>query len=120
MTPTARSMKLLREEGRTVVRVEHYHYFARVRMDLWGFDLLWLKGHELGFVQVTTADNAAARIKKLIELPTTMSIAFHNVVEVHSWAQRGPRGKRKLWTCQRRRLVLQNGKVVECPLLTSS
>jgi len=104
MTPTKRSLDMLRAEGWMVAVVEHWNPYAKIRQDLFGFaDLLAVKRDEALLVQVTTGANMSARIAKVdqcqaaalwLECPTRS-------IEVHGWAKRGARGKRKTWTCRR-------------------
>lgn len=108
MSPTQRSLKLLRSEGGMVAITERWNPHARVRQDLFGFaDLLHVIGDTVIAVQTTTATHMNARIAKIrtlvaycawLHLPTRL-------VEVHGWSKKGPRGKRKVWTCRRVRLM---------------
>lgn len=99
---TPRSLKNLRDRGYEPCVVEYFNYFARKRKDLYGFiDIVALHPGERGIlgVQCTTASNLAAREKKAIALPAYWKwLQAGNVVEMHGWAKKGPKGKRKLWT----------------------
>lgn len=107
MSPTQRSLKLLREEGYTVAITERWNPWSRTRQDLFGFiDLLCFKDNVVLAVQTTDGTSVAKRIAKIratqafplwLNMPTRQ-------VEVHGWLKRGPRGKRKVWTCRRVRL----------------
>lgn len=107
VSPTQRTLALLRRHGLTAQITEHWNPFARIRQDLFGFcDVLaysW-KG-ELWFVQTTSGANHAAREAKLIETVAAKVLCdVHNVVVV-SWSKRGERGKRKTWTARVTRMT---------------
>ncbi len=97
------SLKKLRDEGWLVEKTEQWNPFARRRLDLFGFiDAVAIKGDITLAVQVTTGAHLAARLAKIgqsqaarlwLESPTRR-------IAVHGWAKRGPRGKRKQWTCR--------------------
>lgn len=87
MTPTQRSLELLRAENWTVAIVEHFNKWAGVRQDLFGvFDLLALNGRDTLGVQVTSASNVAARQKK-IDTADTLPALLHAGwrIQVHGW-----------------------------------
>lgn len=108
MSPTARTLKLLRDEGYLCQVVEHWNAFARRRVDLFGvIDVVAMRAGEVGLlgVQCTSAANAASRLTKARETPALgVWLSCANRFEVHSWGKRGGRGERKLWTCERRTL----------------
>lgn len=103
MTPTARSLKELRDDGWMAAVVERWNKFAKVRQDLFGFiDILAVKGDKTLAVQATSGTNVSARIKKICE---NQGASFwlespNRFIEVHGWRKVGPRGKRKLWECR--------------------
>ncbi len=105
MSPTARSLAHLKELGYQAKVVEKWNPFAKIRQDLFGVDLLALKPDEVLVIQATTGSNHAARRTKLEEAGF---IALWNgagvTLEIWSWAQQGPRGKRKPWQVRRERL----------------
>lgn len=82
---------------------EHWNSFVKRRKDFLGFaDLVCIRGNDTLAVQTTSGTNVAARIAKIrtiqaaalwLESPTRRIV-------VHGWAKRGPRGKRKVWTCR--------------------
>ncbi len=101
MTPTQRSLKLLRDAGYRCAIVERWNQYARIRQDLWGFcDLLCYHPTtgQIMFIQTTSGANVAARLAKLRANEHAVSLARHYRVEVHGWAKRGARGKRKMWS----------------------
>ena len=68
MSPTARSLKHLREQGYFVTVAEYWDHFARKRRDLYGiWDLLAIKPGETMAVQTTSGSNVSARVKKISE-----------------------------------------------------
>lgn len=72
-SPTARTLKLLRDEGYTVGVTERWIPQARKRADLWGFaDLAAIHPAHRGvlLVQATSASNHASRRTKLLALPS--------------------------------------------------
>ena len=86
MTPTLRSLALLREEGYTVAIVEKWNPHVRIRQDLFGFiDLLAIRKGETLAVQ-TTSTGVSSRIKKIMEsdyLPKVRDAGWRIVV--HGW-----------------------------------
>lgn len=125
MTPTARSMKYLRERGWMVTRVEQRlhmpgHPFP-ITKDAFGFgDLLVCSLTDgIALVQVTSTGHMAAREEKIQSLIHTIpgydsrpSYSFWLVsggrIFVHGWAKRGPGGERKLWTLTAHEIVLDS------------
>lgn len=119
-SPTQRSLALLRSEGWTAHVVEHWNPHARIRQDVGGWvDILAYRPSEwrrmdgvfgaypaqIMGVQTTTASNMAARIAKMKDLPSPgLWKRAGGLVEVHGWAKKGPRGKRKTWQVRRVRL----------------
>ena len=107
MSPTARSLEHLRALGYRAQVVERWNSFAKIRQDVFGADLIALKpGQPVLVVQATSGANHAARREKLdaagfIALWTSVGA----VLEVWSWSQQGPRGKRKTWTLRREALT---------------
>ena len=103
-TPTSRSLEFLRGQGYTAEVVERYNSFTRRRNDFLGFaDILAFKIGVRGVlaVQTTSGSNASARIEKIRQEPKAgLWLAAGNQIVVHGWAKRGPRGKRKVWTCR--------------------
>lgn len=102
ISPTQRSLKALREDGWTVEVVERWNPYARIRQDLFNFiDMVAIKpGHPITGIQVTAA-GASSRVKKIQAAPAARLwlLAGGNLL-VHSWAKRGPRGKRKVYQCR--------------------
>lgn len=84
MTPTQRSMKVLRELGYLVEVVEKWNSFTRTRKDLWGWaDLLAIKRGEVLAVQVTST-GVSSRIKKIMDSETIGRVREAGIrIEVH-------------------------------------
>jgi hypothetical protein len=103
MSPTRRSLALLRLTYPLVQVVEHWNQYARIRQDLFGFvDILAVCQNTVVAVQTTTASNLAARRAKILassaarfwlESPTRRIL-------IHGWHKAGPRGGRKTWQCR--------------------
>jgi len=106
MTPTARSIAYLREQMVPVDTAERWIPGANVRRDLFGcIDLVALYTETTAFIQVTTADNMAAREAKIRASQhfTELNKAGREVW-LHGWSKRGKRGERKRWTLTERRV----------------
>lgn len=94
-------MAMMRDGGWTVARTEHWDHYARRTKDLFGFaDILAINAGESRLIQTTTADNAAARYKKIcaIKEASDWLACYNRTIHVHSWGKRGGLGERKLWT----------------------
>jgi hypothetical protein len=101
MTPTARTLALLRRSGYTAAVVECWIPGANVRRDLFGFaDVLAVAVHReprFLLVQCTTSGHVAGRLAKAkgrSELRTWLSAG--GAFEVWGWAKRG-----RTWTVRR-------------------
>lgn len=107
MSPTQRSLALLRKEGWLAESVERWNAFTKTRRDLFKFiDIVAIRGNETLAIQTTSGTNVSARIEKIKLLPAADNwmLANSRTLEVHGWRRVGPRGKRKLWECRRIRL----------------
>lgn len=90
MSPTQRTLALLREQGWFCEIVEHWVAFPKPghRKDLWGFvDVLCLrdKGEIMG-VQCTTASNMKSRVSKIANhanLPPVLRAGL--ILQVWGW-----------------------------------
>jgi hypothetical protein len=99
MTPTARTLALLRREGYIAAVVERWLPVANVRRDLFDcIDVLGVKpGEPTIGVQATTAGHVAHRLAKAKALPQLRTwLACGHVFEVWGWALRAGR-----WTVRR-------------------
>jgi len=86
MTPTQRSLKVLRELGYLVEVVEKWNSFTRTRKDLWGWaDLLAVRRDEVLAVQVTS-EGVANRVAKVAASETVGRVREAGIrIEVHGW-----------------------------------
>ncbi len=100
MTPTARTLALLRREGFMPAVVERWIPGANVRADLWRFgDVLAVHpGRRLFLiVQTTTLPNLAGRLAKARSQPELSQwLAAGGLFEVHGWTKRNGS-----WACKR-------------------
>jgi hypothetical protein len=115
---SARSKQLLEKEGYLAQVVERWQsFFGRnsggrpgVRIDLFGIiDIVAVQASQNGVlgVQSTSGANASSRMKKALESKALrVWLEAGNRFEVHGWAKRGDRGKRKLWSCRREPISL--------------
>jgi hypothetical protein len=129
MTPTERSIALLKKSGHIVGKLERWNpYVPRpdggmgIRQDLWGFaDIIAFSplSDWVVLVQTTSGSNAAKRVEKIagITLALDWLKSPHRQIHVHAWAKRGERGQRKLWTCRTTILGLTlDGKLTSLPM----
>lgn len=101
MTPTQRALADLREEGWTAQVVEKWNPYARIRQDLFGcIDIVAVKadGGILGVQACAGASHAARVTKAKAEPKLAVWLAAGGKFQVWSYAKRGARGKRKVWT----------------------
>jgi hypothetical protein len=104
VTPTQRSLALLRRGGWTAEVVERWNSHARIRHDLFGcIDILAVRDGETLGVQTTSGSGVSARLRKLVGLPVLDTL--HRAgwcVQVHGWRKvklrRG--GKASRWDCR--------------------
>ncbi len=88
MTPTQRSLALLRKTGYRVAITEHWNAHAHCRQDLFGFvDLIAICPTEKPLaIQTTTRGNANARVEKILALPVTVDVLKGGfAIHVHGW-----------------------------------
>lgn len=106
MKALARSMKMIRDRGGIVAKVEHWNHFARRRQDLFGmFDLIWLSmsaeyddGQIVGVQVVNT--HVADHVEKLKANPIMAYwLACGAGITIHSWKKRSRKGRKK-WICE--------------------
>lgn len=104
MSPTARSLAVLRKDGWTVGVVERFIPGAGVRQDFLGFaDILAVKpGYRTLAIQACVTGDVPKRMAKIRAEPRARTwLECQHDIEVWGWAKRGPRGKRKTWTLTR-------------------
>jgi len=104
MSPTARTLALLRKRGLHAFVVERWIPQARKRIDVAGIGDILCFGQSFGIalVQCTTASNLSSRIHKFNSLLVENSALeswFRSGGRVlfYGWSMRGKRGERKLW-----------------------
>ena len=109
--PTQRTLAELKKRGCVYQVTEHWNPFARRRVDLFGvIDVLAIDGGRIIGIQTTSGDNHSKRIDKAREEPRLIAwLLAGGRFEVWSWAKRGARGKRKLWTLRRTEALLIEG-----------
>ena len=103
MSPTQRSLKLLRDRGYMCAVVEKWNPYVRIRQDLWGFaDILAIRDNESLLVQTTSGSNVSARLAKIADnvQASIWTCSPNRKIVVHGWRKVGERGKRKLWECR--------------------
>lgn len=103
VSPTQRTLALLRAEGWTAQVVERWIPRAFIRKDLYGcIDILAINGKAILGVQATSGSNISARLAKIASLPSAaLWRASGGLLEVHGWRKVGARGKRKVWEVRR-------------------
>jgi hypothetical protein len=92
-TPTSRSMAWLKEAGYHVELVEQTKRVGQPgamkvwKVDLWNFiDLLCIRRGEVLGVQVTSASNVPARVRKITDSPLLPLVREAGVrIVVHGW-----------------------------------
>lgn len=114
MSPTQRSLAVLRKAGWTCAVVEHWIPTIKIRRDLFGFaDVLAIHPQvpDTLAIQVTSSSNLAARLKKILAEPRAFVwlASPHRRIELWGWAKRGARGKRKTYQVRRARIVRDLG-----------
>ena len=97
VSPTQRTLKRLRDSGdyALIQVVEKWNPFARIRQDLWNFDILAITNDgETEAIQVTTKANVNARINKIAQSEHTPHLRDANwTLTVEGWFKEGNRWK---------------------------
>ena len=102
-SPTQQTLREMRKRGYFCAITEHWNSFVKRRQDLFGFcDVLAIRENSTIAIQTTSNANVAARLNKITQ--TEGAIRWlqspDRRILIHGWAKRGPRGKRKIWTCR--------------------
>ena len=90
-SPTASTTHALRASGYMTAVVEHWHHFAKKKIDLFGFaDIIAARNtdgvQDIVLVQATSGTNHSARRKKILAEPKALEwIRAGGRVEVWSW-----------------------------------
>lgn len=87
-------------------KAEFWNAYAKIRQDGHNFiDVVVDTPEETIYVQLTSGDNHAKRVDKILNLESAQQLlSWGRVIECWSWAKRGPRGTRKKWVLRRQRL----------------
>jgi hypothetical protein len=90
MSPTARTLKALRDQGMVVDVAEHWNHFTKRRHDLFGWiDCVALDGHDIIGVQCCARSGHAARRKKILASDTALPwLKSGGRIQVISWAKK--------------------------------
>lgn len=116
MSPTARSLKVLRDDGWTADVVERFNSFTKQRHDLFGFADIIAIHPQWGtmLVQATSTSNQAARVTKIMGEPRhklwLLSGRGHHYLQVHGWGKRKVKrgGKAVRWELTRTPIFLES------------
>lgn len=97
MSPTARSLKLLRDRGYVAEVVEKTIPKTFIKKDLWGFvDIVAIRGTETVGVQTTDHTHVAMRLAKIEQSDLLQAVLDAGwTVVVHGWRKVGHR-----WQCR--------------------
>ena len=122
-----RSKERLQEQGFSVWIVEHWHSFAKRRIDLFNMaDLIAIKEGQSGVVAVQACgEDCQSHIVKLLGDDTNGLLPHQepnkylpiwlkagNPFFLWAWRKRGERGKRKTWQLRQIEFIIENGIVV--------
>lgn len=109
ISPTQRTLALLRKEGYVCQVVEKWNVHAGVKIDLFGcIDVVGVKADQPGVlgVQCTTRDNQAARMTKALAATALRTwLAAGNSFSVWGWGAVLV-GKQRRWQVTRRGVTL--------------
>lgn len=112
MTPSQRSLKLLKDQGYLAQVVERYNMYARVRIDLFGIiDIVAIHPNKKGVlgIQTTSASNFSARLHKAeIIMALKIWLKAGNEFVIHGWGLKGARGKRKTYQLNSKSFTLED------------
>jgi hypothetical protein len=112
ISPTARALAECRKRGYIAQVVERRIPYQFVTIDLFGcIDIIAITPTDIIGIQATGGDsgNHAARVHKILAEPRAM--AWLNTgarLEVWSFAKRGERGTRKLWTLREQAITVDD------------
>lgn len=109
MTPTQRSLALLRKEGYTPETVERYNCFTHTRKDLFGCIDIIAAGPDILAVQATSGSHVAHRLTKAKAQPQLKAwLSAGGRFEVWGWRLVGKKGKRKTYQVRRVAVTLED------------
>ena len=117
ISPTQRSLSMLRGRGFTCAITEHWNPHVKIRQDLYGFiDLLYLDRHTMGVVavQTTSGSNVSSRVAKVkASDKAALWLVCGNQIVVHGWKRYAKQVERKWWRCREVWLALDDGVIAE-------
>lgn len=95
MTPSQRSLKLLRESGWVPWIVERWNQHARIRQDMYGFvDIVAIKPNKTLAVQTTSWSNISARKQKIIHSDLVLDVLGAGwEINIHGWRKNKKTGR---------------------------
>jgi hypothetical protein len=121
ISPTARSLVECRKRGWQAQVVEQTIPRTFIKRDLFGFiDIVAIvPGRGLVGIQATGGTNSGnhnMRVKKILAEPRAAQwLHAGGSIEVWSWAKRGGRGDRKLWTLREQAIGIEEFVVGVAP-----
>ena len=97
MSPTARSLALVRKTGWLADVVEYYNHYSRKRHDMFQlFDIVAVRPGQIAFIQTTTKSNLSARRKKIKTHPDIDIVRKCGAMLIlHGWYKVG-----RKWECK--------------------
>lgn len=116
MSPTARSLKYLRDNGYVAEVVEKTVPRSFVKKDYIGIvDVIACGNGHILAVQVTTTGNLNARKLKALAEPRLLTwLESGGSFRLHGWSKRGGRGERKKWTLKEIELTIKDFAPIAC------
>jgi hypothetical protein len=81
-----RTLAWLREHGYEAQKTEHFNFYAKRRVDLFGFiDVLAVNEHHLLAIQVTDDTHRAEHEAKVLKSTVARLLVYHMDIELWSW-----------------------------------
>lgn len=117
VSPTQRSLKMLRELGFTAAVTEKWNPHAKIRQDLFGvIDILGIREGIgiLGVQACSRTDHARRRDKCLAEPKLRKWLEAGGRFEIWSWSLMGKAGKVKRWEVWREEIKLSGFGNISC------
>jgi len=107
MSPMQRTLAYLREHGYDVIEeTQHWHPFAKRRIDLFGFcDVMAANHVHLLAIQVTYGSHHAAMVHKIMQNKAARTLCYYMDIQVWSWSERGEQYAKKQWTLRKELLT---------------
>lgn len=108
-SPTSRTLKWFRDTSCPAQVVERFCRFSKRRIDLFGcIDIVAITAGGITGVQCTSGDHHGDRRAKMLAEPKMLLwVKSGGLLWLFSWSQKGPRGKRKLWTPRIEEITLE-------------